>query len=50
MAFAVVAYLYSGCRIHAFIPPAPRQAVTVQDKRFTEAIHYAIFHYTISLA
>ena len=42
MAFAVVAYLYSGCRIHTFVTPAPRQAVTVQDKRFTAAIHYAI--------
>ena len=35
MAFAVVTYLYSGCRIHAFFAPAPRQAVTVQGKRFT---------------
>ena len=50
MAFAVVAYLYSGCRIQTFVAPAPQQAVTVQDKRFTAAIHYVIFHYTISLA
>ena len=43
MAFAVVAYLHTGCRIHAFVAPAPRQSVTVQDKRFTAAIHYAIY-------